>query len=104
MKSYFFRIVMPVLFIVNAEAGSGQSSPALIADTAFEAWYNAYNIESVDGFFWDNAEMMEVVLDAYEVTEDPKYKSRFEAMYKNFIAKNGADWHVATRNAEFWNV
>lgn len=73
---------------INIEA----SSPAAIADRIFTAWYNSFNIESVKGYFWDNAEMMEVVLDAYEVTNDDKYKLMYEAMYKNFIAKNGDDW------------
>jgi predicted alpha-1,6-mannanase (GH76 family) len=109
MKSFFFRIILPVLFIVNAESGFAQTSedtlPALIADKAFAAWYNAYNIESVNGFFWDNAEMMEVVLDAYEVTKDPKYRTMFEAMYKNFIAKNGADWQDNKYNDDIaWMV
>jgi predicted alpha-1,6-mannanase (GH76 family) len=62
------------------------------ADKVFAAWYSGYNIELVQGFFWDNAEMMEVVLDAYEVTRDAKYKTMFDAMYNNFIRKNGADW------------
>jgi predicted alpha-1,6-mannanase (GH76 family) len=67
-------------------------SPAAIADKVFAAWYSTYDIGSVKGFFWDNAEMMEVILDAYEVTKDPKYRSMYETMYKNFIEKNGADW------------
>jgi len=62
------------------------------ADKIFTAWYTSYNIESVNGFFWDNAEMMEIVLDAYEVTKDPKYKTMFDTMYRNFIEKNGTDW------------
>ena len=40
---------------------------AAIADKVFAAWYNSFNIESVNGFFWDNAEMMEVVLDGRAV-------------------------------------
>jgi predicted alpha-1,6-mannanase (GH76 family) len=76
-----------------------------IADKVFSAWYSSYNIESVKGFFWDNAEMIEVVLDAYEVTKDPKYKSMFEAMYKNFIEKNGADWQDNKYNDDIaWAV
>lgn len=78
---------------------------AVIADKAFAAWYTGYNIESVNGFFWDNAEMMEVVLDAFEVTKDPKYKTMFEAMYKNFILKNGADWQGNKYNDDIaWMV
>jgi predicted alpha-1,6-mannanase (GH76 family) len=61
------------------------------ADKAFESWYNYYKIETAKGF-WGQAEMMEVVLDAYEVTKDPKYKTKFDALYKNFIEKNKEDW------------
>jgi predicted alpha-1,6-mannanase (GH76 family) len=79
--------------------------PATIADQVFAAWYNSYNIESVKGFFWDNAEMMEVVLDAYEVTKESKYKTMFDAMYKNFIDKNGADWQNNKYNDDIaWAV
>jgi len=68
-------------------------SPATsIAEKVFTAWYTSYNVESVKGYFWDNAEMLEVVLDAYEVTKDIKYKTMFDAMYRNFIEKNGTDW------------
>jgi predicted alpha-1,6-mannanase (GH76 family) len=78
---------------------------AAITDKVFAAWYNTFNIEAVNGFFWDNAEMMEVVLDAYEVTKDNKYKTMFEAMYKNFIAKNGADWQDNKYNDDIaWAV
>ncbi|GAA4311973.1 hypothetical protein GCM10023149_07150 [Mucilaginibacter gynuensis] len=64
---------------------------AAIAAKVFDAWYNQYNVETGKGF-WDRAEMMEVVLDAYEVTKDAKYLTKFESMYKNFIAKNKEDW------------
>jgi predicted alpha-1,6-mannanase (GH76 family) len=77
--------------------------PAL-ADRIFMAWYNGYGIESFKGF-WDNAEMMEVVLDALEVTHDPKYKLMFEAMYKNFLEKNGTDWQNNNYNDDItWAV
>jgi predicted alpha-1,6-mannanase (GH76 family) len=36
--------------------------------------------------------MMETVLDAYEVTKDPIYKTRFDALYKNFIINHKEDW------------
>jgi predicted alpha-1,6-mannanase (GH76 family) len=76
-----------------------------IADRIFMAWYNTFNIESVKGFFWDNAEMMEVVLDALEVTKDLKYKTMFEAMFKNFVEKNGNDWQGNLYNDDItWAV
>jgi predicted alpha-1,6-mannanase (GH76 family) len=81
------------------------TSAAAIAAKAFTAWYEGYNMESVQGYFWDNAEMMEVVLDAYEVTKEPGYKAMFEAMYKNFIEKNGADWQNNKYNDDIaWMV
>jgi predicted alpha-1,6-mannanase (GH76 family) len=109
MKTFFSPIILLVIFIVNAETGFGQTNedptPRVIADKVFAAWYNAYNIESVQGFFWDNAEMMEIVLDAYEVTKDPKYETMFEAMYGNFILKNGADWQKNKYNDDIaWMV
>jgi predicted alpha-1,6-mannanase (GH76 family) len=49
--------------------------------------------------------MMEVVLDAYEVTREAKYKTMFEKMYKNFIEKNGADWQDNKYNDDIaWMV
>lgn len=92
-------------WIFQKETTREDASPAVIADKVFSAWYTGYNIESVKGFFWDNAEMMEVVLDAYDVTNDPKYKTMFEAMYKNFILKNGADWQDNKYNDDIaWMV
>jgi len=79
-------------WLFQKDAPKVATTPAAIADKVFAAWYTSYNIELVKGFFWDNAEMMEVVLDAYEVTKDPKYKAMYEAMYNNFIVKNGDDW------------
>ncbi len=79
-------------WFLQKEIPQDAAPTAAVADKLFAAWYTSYNVESVKGFFWDNAEMMEVVLDAYEVTKDAKYKTMFDAMYKNFIEKNGADW------------
>lgn len=109
METIFFRTVLLVFFIANTKTTFCQtkedSSPQVIAERVFDAWYTAYNIESVNGFFWDNAEMMEIVLDAFEVTKDPKYKTMFEAMYKNFILKNGSDWQENKYNDDIaWMV
>jgi predicted alpha-1,6-mannanase (GH76 family) len=109
MKSFFPRIILLLLFMVNAETIFAQpiedASPRAIADKVFSAWYNAYDIGSVKGFFWDNAEMMEVVLDAYEVTKDPGYRTLFEKMYKNFISRNGSDWQDNKYNDDIaWMV
>lgn len=92
-------------WIFQRETSQIDVSAATRANKVFDAWYTGYNMEAVNGFFWDNAEMMEVVLDAYEVTKDPKYKTMFEAMYKNFVERNGADWQENKYNDDIaWMV
>lgn len=128
MKSFILSAILLVYFLTFASGGfarntaresetrlpeymlmkdnAGDTFPSReIADRIFLAWYNTFNVESVNGFFWDNAEMMEVVLDALEVTKDPKYETMFEAMYGNFIEKNGNDWQGNLYNDDItWAV
>ncbi|MGF7232558.1 glycoside hydrolase family 76 protein [Arachidicoccus sp.] len=75
-----------------------------IADKVFKSWYTQYNIEIAKGF-WDKAEMMEIVLDAYEVTKEAKYITIFDKMYKNFLASNKSDWMYDRYNDDItWAV
>ncbi len=77
---------------------------AATADKVFDAWYTQYQIETGKGF-WDRAEMMEILLDAYEVTKDVKYINRFKTMYDNFIISNKADWMYNKYNDDItWAV
>jgi predicted alpha-1,6-mannanase (GH76 family) len=64
---------------------------AAIADKMYSAWYEQYKIETFKGF-WDKAEMMEIVLDAYEVTKDKKYLKNFDTMYDNFLVQHTGNW------------
>jgi predicted alpha-1,6-mannanase (GH76 family) len=92
-------------WLLRKELTQDTAPTIAVADKVFAAWYTSYNMESVKGNFWDNAEMMEVVLDAFEVTKDPKYKAMYETMYKNFIEKNGADWQGNKYNDDIaWAV
>lgn len=90
---------------VFQKTGIEEAAPtAVIADRAFEDWYSQYQVETGKGF-WDRAEMMEIVLDAYEVTRDQKYLKRFNAMYDNFIAKHKSDWMYNNFNDDIaWAV
>ncbi len=86
------------------EIAQGSPSSSAIADKAFEAWYIQYQVEKGKSF-WDRAEMMEIVLDAYEVTKDTKYSTRFATMYENFIINNKADWMYNKYNDDItWAV
>ena len=92
-------------WILQKEEPKDAASATAIADKVLSAWYTAYNMGSYEGHFWDNAEMLEIVLDALEVTKDPKYKMMFDVMYKNFIEKNGADWQGNKYNDDIaWAV
>ncbi|MDB5112425.1 MAG: hypothetical protein JWR67_3539 [Mucilaginibacter sp.] len=81
------------------------TAPALsIANEVFDAWYTNYNIETGKGF-WDQAEMMEILLDAYEVTSDARFITRFNKLYDHFIAVNQADWMYNKYNDDItWAV
>lgn len=73
-------------------------SPAT-ADKIFAAWRAKYYDKNRKGNeviaregFWGEAEMMEIVDDAYEVTGNTKYSALFGAMYNLFLNKEGSDW------------
>ena len=79
------------IWLFRKETVQDAAPTATIADQVFEAWYTQYGVETGKGF-WDRAEMMEILLDAYEVTKNTKYITRFNNMYNNFILINNADW------------
>lgn len=77
---------------------------AAIADKSFEAWFTQYQVQTGKGF-WGRAEMMEILLDAFEVTKDPKYITRFDVMYHHFLNNNKADWMYNKYNDDItWAV
>jgi predicted alpha-1,6-mannanase (GH76 family) len=91
-------------WVLQKDRSAAISTEHVIADKAFEAWFTNYKMENGKGF-WDRAEMMEIVLDAYEITKDPKYINRFNTMYSNFIAVNKSDWMYNNFNDDIaWAV
>ncbi|MBC7565704.1 MAG: RICIN domain-containing protein [Pedobacter sp.] len=91
-------------WIFRREQAQASAPTIQIAGKIFDAWYTQYGVETGKGF-WDRAEMMEIVLDAYEVTKDVKYAERFNRMYNNFIAKNKSDWMYNNYNDDIaWAV
>ena len=44
------------------------------------------------GGWWGDAEMFEVILDAFETTGDKKYQTYFRELYNNFLIRNNSDW------------
>lgn len=91
-------------WVFQKETPQDAAPTAATADMIFEAWYTRYNVETGKGF-WGRAEMMEILLDAYEVTKDAKYITRFNTMYNNFLVNNKADWMYNKYNDDItWAV
>jgi predicted alpha-1,6-mannanase (GH76 family) len=87
------------------------------ADMLFEAHSKAfYRIEdgrawhakdSEDGKadFWTRAEMMEMVLDAYERTKDSQQLVMFDRLFRGFLADHGSNWsHNQYNDDIMWMV
>lgn len=57
------------------------------------------------GGWWGDAEMFEVILDAFETTGDKKYQTYFRELYNNFLIRNNSDWTYNEYNDDItWMV
>ena len=57
------------------------------------------------GGWWGDAEMFEVILDAFETTGDKRYQEYFTELYKNFVQRNGNEWSYNSFNDDVtWMV
>lgn len=78
-------------------------------DAMMEGWtksyYNSTQGRLGDGGFWGDAEMFEVVLDAYEVTGDIQYKNMFDKLHADFLRRQGSNWEYNDFNDDIaWIV
>ncbi|MDR0863882.1 MAG: carbohydrate-binding protein [Candidatus Symbiothrix sp.] len=71
---------------------------ATVRDKIMQDWKNQYYKPATVGHifapggWWDDAEMLEIILDAYETTSDAAHQEMFEELYSNFIARNRSNW------------
>lgn len=88
-------------WIFEQEIAKDAAPTAAIRDEVFQAWQNKYYKKASIGYvigsagFWGVAEMMEILLDAYETTGHAKYREMFDQVYTNFYATQGnkaGDW------------
>ena len=70
-----------------------------IADKAMKSFIARYFRDDEDGtgmitgeFYWPRAEIMEVVMDAWDKTQDPYYQELMGKMYRGFVKEFGEDW------------
>lgn len=79
------------------EPKPGQLTPEVCTEM-MERWkaryYHKASVGHIigKGGWWGDAEMFEIVLDAYETTGDIQYATMFDELYKNFCYRNGTDW------------
>ncbi len=69
-----------------------------IAYQAFTSFINKYyTVSKGEGkiganYFWDFAEMYEIVIDAYERTGEERYKNMIDEIFQGFTGRFGTDW------------
>lgn len=68
-------------------------------DDMMDKWKAKYYKKASTGYvignggWWGDAEMFEVVLDAYETTGNTEYSTMFDNLYTNFISRKGSTWY-----------
>lgn len=88
----------PQRWIFQRVEGQDVAPTIALANTAMASWKAKYYVLDENGGhianegFWGVAEMMEMVLDAYEVTGDVQYRTMFEELYEGFLHDEGTDW------------
>lgn len=108
--------------VENADALFEAHTKAFYREKDGRAWH-AKDTDGGKADFWTRAEMMEMVLDAYERTRNPQQIEMFAKLLRGFIADHGKTWernefnddimwmviacsraYLLTRNAEFLDV
>lgn len=85
-------------FTVEESEASPNQLTAEIREDMMHRWMDKYYHKANTGHvigkggWWGDAEMFEVVLDAYETTGLQEYATMFDELYKNFCSRNGTDW------------
>ncbi len=70
-------------------------------------YYKPANVGHVlgEGGWWGDAEMFEVILDAFETTGNKVYQTYFDELFRNFVNRNGSDWSYNAFNDDIsWMV
>ena len=87
-----------VQFHIEEAAAAPNQLTAEIREEMMDRWMAQYYHKASTGHvigkggWWGDAEMFEVVLDAYETTGLQEYATMFDELYRNFCHRNGTDW------------
>ena len=84
---------------------------AAVRDEMVQGFINQHYKEATGGHilggggWWGDAEMFEVILDAFETTGDKIYQTYFRELYNNFLIRNNSDWSYNEFNDDItWMV
>lgn len=84
---------------------------ASVRDAMLQGFLTQYYHEAPGGHilgkggWWEDAEMFETILDAYETTGDETYRTCFNELCNNFVRRNGTDWSYNRYNDDItWMV
>ncbi|MGC8743514.1 MAG: glycoside hydrolase family 76 protein [Verrucomicrobiia bacterium] len=111
---YIYGLIAILSFcIAFSAAGFTAADADAILNAHIKAFYrekdgHAWFLESTDGgkvSFWMRAEQMEMILDAYERTKNPRMLSLFTNLFRGFIADHGRTWERNEYNDDImWMV
>lgn len=90
---------------VNWDEAANHATDALIKGFWNEAGYFNYGSNGSDeGFqYWPNAHAMDVLVDAYERTQDSKYVAYFDKWFSGIKVKNGGSYYNEFYDDMEWN-
>ncbi len=83
---------------IKLQQGYESLSIDQMAEKAMENFLNKFYVVDEKGgkivgeHFWPRAEILEIVVDAYERTKDDKYLNLFDEMYRGFVDDHGTEW------------
>ena len=96
------EIVIPEDLSASQLIQRGQDAAANNKFEEADKYYVATNYgHKISGGFWSEAENMEILLDAYQMTGDLSYKTKFDEVYRHFYATQ-YEWNQSSWNTGNW--
>lgn len=98
------REIVSADYEFNAEEAAFESFTGFIDTFYYYSNMNEFGL-FLNTEFWDQAEIYEIVIDAYENTGHPRYKKMIYDIFKGFNLHNGKDWsHNEFNDDIMWMV
>lgn len=104
-EDYNNIVVIDDRYAIDWNASADSSTTSLITNfwNPVSNYFN-YNVSGTDFHYWPQAHALDVVIDAYERTNDEAYKSYFEKWFTGVKAKNGGSFLNYFYDDMQWNA